>query len=311
MGIAISPADGADATTLLRNAQTAAEHAIKRGPGHYQFCSDAMNSAAARKHELRRRLGQAIEQDRLELHYRPIRDARTGRVTALEALLRWVDPEIGPVPAAELVPIAEESGLILGIGRWVVSQVCGDLERWREDGVRPVRVSINVSPIQLRDVDFAADVAQMLEQHEISTDSIEVEITESVVIEQDAATVESLAAFHSMGVGLVLDDFGTGYSSFSHLKRFPIDRVKIDRSFVAEITERGEGAALTSAILAFASSLGLPVVAEGVETRTQADFLIQQGCDELQGYLISQAVPASECHRFIDPEKPESTEDTA
>ncbi len=311
IGIAISPADGRDTGELLRNAQSARAAAQARGSGTALFCSDALNAAASRKYEVRRRLGRALERDLLELHYQPIRDTRSGRVTAIEALLRWSDVEFGPISPGEFIPIAEESGLISTIGRWVVRRACEDIVGWREAGLAPVRVSINASPAQLHESDFADFVLDTLDEMKVSPEGIELEITESVVIEQNAATGETLGRLHEAGIGLVLDDFGTGYSSFSHLRRFPIERVKIDRSFIAEVSEGGEGAALTSAILAFASSLGLPVVAEGVETDLQADFLMQMGCDEMQGYLISQAVSPTECARFFELEKPEAEADSS
>jgi diguanylate cyclase (GGDEF)-like protein len=308
IGIALFPLDGSDAETLLKNVTTAMRHAKSRGGNHYQFCSELMNESASRKLRLRSRLGGALERQELTLHYQPVRDTRTGRISGAEVLLRWHDPEMGLVPPSEFIPIAEETGLIVPIGKWVVRAACEQAKEWQDQGFRPIRIAVNVSVHQLSDGAWAENVFAILQETGLSSKNLELEITETVIMRDDPAIMSTFASLEQGGLSIVLDDFGTGYSSLSYLRRFPIHGVKIDRSFVSEITQNDEDAAITMAILAMARSLNLRVVAEGVETEEQATFLRARGCDELQGYLISRPVPPEEFQRFLDPEKPD--EDT-
>ena len=305
IGIAVFPFDGEDAETLRRNADTAMYWAKDRGRNNYQFYSRFMNEAAERKLELEGRLRRALKSNELTLSYQPLRDAVSGDVVGAEALLRWVDPEIGPVSPSEFVPIAEDTGLIVGIGEWVLRTACVQAQAWQEQGLRPIRMGVNVSGHQLRQPTFMEAVSRALRETGISPDCLEVEITESTIMQNDGVTVATCRQLDEMGVGLVLDDFGTGYSSLSYLRRFPIGRVKIDRSFVSELPACRDDAALTKGIIAMAHSLGLKVVAEGVETVEQANFLRQAHCDDLQGYLFSAAVPPEEFARFLEPQKRE------
>ena len=309
IGIAVYPADGDDLETLLRNADTAMYHAKGRNGNNYQFYTDAMNATAARKLHLASRLRHALEGRQLELHFQPIRDASTGAVCAAEALLRWTEPETGPVRPDEFIPIAEDSGLILSIGEWVLRTACAQMSTWQSEGFEAIRVAVNVSTHQLRQPGWPKVVARVLEETGLSPAQLELELTESAILEHEDATIRALAELHEMGVGLALDDFGTGYSSLSSLRRFPIERVKIDRSFVADITADPDDAALTTAILSMAQSLQLRVVAEGVETLEQAEFLRARGCHELQGFLFSRPVPAVEFLRFLVPAKAEGGSD--
>jgi diguanylate cyclase (GGDEF)-like protein len=305
IGIGIYPQDGGEVDTLMRNSNAAMNEARKRGGNLYQFYSEALNVANSRKLQIRSRLSSAIERDDLTLHYQPIHDAKYGHVTGAEPLLRWVDSELGPIGPDEFIPIAEHSGLISGIGRWVLSTACDQARAWREAGYAPIRLSVNVSPNQLRDENWVDTVATTLRKKGVSPGCLELEITETAIIQDDRKTIAALTELSDMGVGIALDDFGTGYSSLAHLRRLPISRVKIDRRFVSEISDSEEGAALTRGIVALVQGLQLRVVAEGVETHEQAEFLRSSGCDEFQGYLISRAVPAAEFERLLAREKPE------
>ena len=305
IGLAVFPFDGEDAETLLRNADTAMSAAKRRGRNTFQFYTDAMNAASERRLDLESRLRNAVERDALTLHYQPVRDAESGRVTGAEALLRWDDPEIGPVSPAEFIPIAEESSLILDIGDWAIRSVCERSKAWERAGYHPIRMAVNLSGLQLRQPAFLENLRAALRESGVSPGLLELEITESTIMQDDDVTVQAFRELQEMGIGIALDDFGTGYSSLSYLRRFPVHRVKIDRSFVSEVPTDLDGAALTEAIIAMAHGLRLKVVAEGVETREQADFLRERGCDELQGFLFSPAVPAEEFVRFLEMAKPE------
>jgi diguanylate cyclase (GGDEF)-like protein len=305
IGIAVYPDDGEDLDTLLRNADTAMYHAKSQHGNNFQFYTEAMNATAARKLHLASQLRHALEQEQLELHYQPIRDASSGAVCAAEALLRWYEPETGSVSPEEFIPIAEDAGLIHDIGDWVLRSACAQVRRWQADGFDAIRISVNVSTHQLRRPSWPQTVARILADTGLSPGQLELELTESAILAHEDATIQALSQLHDMGVGLALDDFGTGYSSLSSLRRFPIERVKIDRSFVGDITADADDAALTAAILSMAQSLDLRVVAEGVETREQAEFLRARGCHELQGFLFSPPVPADEFRRFLVRSKPD------
>ncbi|UCE86697.1 MAG: EAL domain-containing protein [Deltaproteobacteria bacterium] len=302
VGIAVFPFDGNDAETLLRNADAAMYSAKARGRNNFQFYAKSMNATALRKLDLEGRIRRALERQEFALHYQPVRDTLSGRLTGAEALLRWRDPELGNMSPAEFIPIAEETNLIGPLGEWVLRTACQQCHLWQSAGFRPIRLSVNLSGHQLRHRDLVDSVARGLRDSGLSPDWLELEITESTIMQNDDMTKSTFYALHDMGIGLALDDFGTGYSSLSYLRRFPLDRVKIDRSFVREITTNTDDAALAGAIIAMVHSLGLRVVAEGVETSEQAAFLRERGCDELQGFLFSPAVPADEFARFLDGE---------
>jgi diguanylate cyclase (GGDEF)-like protein len=303
IGIAVYPQDGADTPDLLRSSNAAMNEAKRKGGNAYQFYSEAMNVSNARKLHIQSRLGTAIERNDLSVHYQPIRRAKDGHLSGAEALLRWTDSEMGPVGPEEFVPIAEQAGLIGKIGRWVLDAACSQLREWHDAGYSSLRMSVNVSASELRDADWVESVEGTLEEYELSPGCIDLEITETTIIGDDPRTVASLTRLSELGVGIVLDDFGTGYSSLSHLSRLPISRVKVDRSFVSGISDGEAGAALAGGIVALAQGLRLEVVAEGVETHEQANFLRSRGASELQGYLISRPVAASEFERFMTREK--------
>lgn len=304
IGIAIYPADGDNAETLMRNADTAMYQAKNSGGNGFQFYNASMNVVASRKHQLANTLRKALDRDEFRLYYQPLRAATSGELVGAEALLRWMGPDGSSVSPVEFIPIAEETGLIVPIGEWVLRTASAQAKAWREDGLRPIRLAVNVSVHQLKRSNFVELVASTLQNSGISPANLELEITESAIIEDDDATLAVLTELSDMGVGLALDDFGTGYSSLSRLATFPIHRLKIDRSFISKLVVDRDSVTLVEAILAMARGLGLQVVAEGVETEEQLQFLRERGCDELQGYLFSPPVPAEEFRRFLEEEKP-------
>ncbi|MEM9176368.1 MAG: EAL domain-containing protein [Myxococcota bacterium] len=309
IGISVWPEDGTEAESLLRSADVAMYHAKGRGGNTYEFFSPEMNATSERRLQLETGLRHALERDQLVLHYQPLRDSRTGRVSAVEALIRWVNDDGEMVRPDEFIPVAEETGLIVPIGEWVLRTACRQLASWRAEGYAPIRMSVNLSVEQLRDLGIGNAVEQVLFDTGLSPADIELEITESCILDQSPNIVAGIGALSALGIGFALDDFGTGYSSLSALQRFPIDRLKIDRSFVSGIGDSDSDEALTSAVVALANRLGLEVVAEGVETEEQARVLTELGCEELQGYLFSKPLPAEACPTFLErAEKPEEAD---
>jgi diguanylate cyclase (GGDEF)-like protein len=304
IGIAVYPQDGDDADTLLRNADAAMYHAKSLGRNNYQFYTDSLNAAGARKLQLESRLRGASARGELQLHYQPLRRASDGGLSGAEGLLRWEDSLLGPVGPDEFVPIAEETGLIVEIGKWALREACAQLRTWREMGYRDLRVSLNLSARQLCSPGFVELAQGVLDDHGLSPHQLELEITERTILEDDETAADALRHLCELGVGLALDDFGTGTSSLVCLQRFPLARLKLDRSLVEGLAADAEKRALCEAILALAHSLRLPVVAEGVESREQVDFLRQRGCDELQGFLLSPPIPPDRFARFLEREKP-------
>jgi diguanylate cyclase (GGDEF)-like protein len=303
IGIAVFPFDGRDSGTLLKNADTAMYWAKDRGRNNYQFYSKSMNEAAKRKIDLESRLRRAVERDELTLYYQPVYVADGQSVSGAEALLRWTDPELGPVSPGEFIPIAEDTGLIVTIGEWVIRTACSQASLWQEAGYEPLRMAVNVSGLQLMEDGFPAVVARALQESGLDPEHLEIEITESTIIQSHGATADALERLNGMGVRLALDDFGTGYSSLAYLRRFPINRLKIDRSFVSELPDNTDDAALTAAIVTMAHALRLTVVAEGVETVDQANHLRSIGCDHLQGYLFSRPIPAADFRQLLEQAK--------
>jgi len=305
IGVALYPEHGRDAETLLRSAYMAMYHAKGRGRNNYQFFSLAQDAASLRRVEIEARLRHALAEASLTLHYQPIRELASGNVVGAEALLRWTDAKLGPVSPAEFIPVAEACGLITAIGKWVIRRACEQGHAWCVAGYRPIRLSVNLSPNQLRQQGLVEGLHRMLKETSWSAGLLELEITESAIMRDDALTRDTLAELSQMGVSLALDDFGTGYSSLSYLKRHPIDRVKIDCSFVSGLPDKEEDAAIVSAILAMARSLGVAVVAEGVEKEAQLAYLRARSCDAIQGHLLSPAIPAAAFERFLVLEKPQ------
>lgn len=300
IGIAVWPEDGADSELLLRSADTAMYHAKGHGGNSYEFFSSSMNVVSMRRLNVETRLRRALERNEFSLVYQPIRDAQSGRTSAAEALLRWVDSDGESIGPDEFIPIAEESGLIVEIGAWVLQTACQQARDWQAEGYAPFRLSVNISVGQLRNLGIVETVDQILYETGLSPGRLELEITETSILDSDPNIVAAVSRLTDMGIGFALDDFGTGYSSLSALQRFPIERLKIDRSFVAGVDENKNDQTLTSAIVALAKRLGQKVVAEGVETEGQARFLIDLGCDELQGYLFSKPLPPEEFKAFLE-----------
>ena len=301
VGAALYPEDGADADTLFKNAEAALKKAKARGD-RYLFYTQAMTDRMAGTLTLENQLRRALDENQFVLHYQPKIDLVSSRVTGLEALIRWNDPRTGLVPPGKFIPILEETGLILEVGRWALRQALDDYLRWRAAGLPAVRVAVNVSPLQLRHRDFIADIEKLVGIDAGAAAGMELEITESVVMEDVKHSISSLRALRSLGVTIAIDDFGTGFSSLSYLARLPVDTLKIDRSFITDMTASPEGLSLVSTIINLAHSLKLNVVAEGVETEEQARLLRLLGCDEMQGFLFSKPVPADTCEeRFLTP----------
>lgn len=292
-GITLHPADGGDAETLVRNADTALYRAKDGGRNGSRFFTPDMSAASLRKLRLESALRGALERRELLLLYQPQADVVTGRIRGCEALVRWKHPELGTVSPAEFIPVAEETGLILPIGEWILRTACAQARAWQLSGL-PLRVAVNLSAIQFHHGDLAATVAAILAEHALPPELLELELTEGILMTDSARAMETLGRLHQMGVQISIDDFGTGYSSLSYLKRLPIQVLKIDQSFVREIHTDADDRAIVTAVIALAHSMKLRVVAEGVETDEQHAFLRDHRCDMLQGYLFSRPVPPEE-----------------
>ena len=299
IGISLYPDHADTAELLLQQADTALYRAKDDGRGRFKFYSDDQTFAARERIELERRLRRALAQGELTVFYQPLVEIATDRVVGAEALLRWQDPELGLVAPDRFIPVAEETGLIVPIGEWVLAEVCRQGRRWIDAGLPPLTLAVNLSPLQFRHGDMGAIVAGALAAHDFPPERLELELTESALMEREDDAVATLIRLRGQGVRLAIDDFGTGYSSLAHLKRFPIDVLKIDRSFVEDIPD-GEGEReIAATIIAMGHTLGFRVLAEGVETDEQLAFLRQRGCDFYQGYLRSAAVPAAEFELLV------------
>jgi len=293
-GIAVYPHDGEDADTLIKNADSAMYHAKQQGKDNFQFFSPSMNASSLQKLTMETMLRKALERGELVLHYQPKVMAASRRIAGVEALIRWRHPELGMVPPGEFIALAEETGLILPIGDWVLAEACRQAAAWKAAGLSIGGIAVNMASPNFAQKDFVAKVAAELMRARVRCGAIEIELTESILMQDAEAARKTLHALKEHGLRLSIDDFGTGYSSLAYLKRFPIDTLKIDRAFVRDVTANAEDASITSAIIALAASLGLSVVAEGVETESQASFLQAKGCDYLQGYLFSRPITADE-----------------
>jgi diguanylate cyclase (GGDEF)-like protein len=301
IGIAIYPLDGEDADHLLRNADTAMYHAKEQGKNNFQFYKQSMNASAFERLMMENSLRKAIEHQELLLYYQPRMELSTNRVVSTEALIRWQHPELGLFPPGKFIPLAEDTGLIIPIGEWVLNTACKQNWTWQQGGKSDTHmaVSLNISGEQFKHSSLIQVVEKVLHDSGLPPASLELEITETVIMKDAESTIKMLEKLKSMGVQLSMDDFGTGYSSFNYLKKFPLDIVKIDRSFVQDVTKNKEDATIVKAMIAMAHSLNLRVVAEGVETGEQLQFLRENGCDEMQGYLLSPPVPVDEVTNFF------------
>jgi diguanylate cyclase (GGDEF)-like protein len=293
VGVALFPDDAADADTLLRNAEAALKKAKAIGD-RYVFYEQNMIDRVAGKLTLENKLRVALGNEEYVLHYQPKVSLLTGRITGAEALIRWNDPQTGLVPPGHFIPILEETGLIHEVGRWALRKAIADYLRWRAAGLPAVRIAVNVSPLQLRDRGFIAEVDSAIGVDPQAAAGLELEITESLIMEDVKHSIASLQAIRTMRIGVAIDDFGTGFSSLSYLARLPVDTLKIDRSFVVDMTAGPNGLSLVSTIINLAHALSLTVVAEGVETEEQSRLLRLLNCNEMQGFLVSKPVPAAE-----------------
>ncbi|MFN4324926.1 MAG: EAL domain-containing protein [Azonexus sp.] len=299
IGISIFPDDGTDGNTILKNADTAMYHAKAAGRNNYQFFAAEMNRSAAERLNIERMLRHAIARNELSIDFQPQFDAASRQPTGVEALARWYHPTDGLISPARFIPVAEETGLIVDIGEWVLTNACREMAHWIHAGLKPLRVAVNVSALQLRRRDFCETVANALATSGLPPELLELEITESAVMENPQEAIKILERLGRMGVTLAIDDFGTGYSSLAYLKLFPIDHLKIDRSFVADIEHDLNDRAIAFGTIALAHSLGLKVIAEGVETEDQLDLLRGNRCDEVQGYLLSKPMNSGTAFAFL------------
>ncbi|MBU6487638.1 MAG: EAL domain-containing protein [Burkholderiales bacterium] len=291
MGASLYPQDGEDVETLLKKSDLAMYRAKDMGRNTFQFYQPEMNTSVGARLNLERRLRRALRDGEFLLHYQPQVDIETGQIVGMEALVRWHDPEVGLVPPSAFIPVAEESGLIGPLSEWVLREACRQNKAWQDDGLPPARVSVNLSARQFQQRDIAKLVTAILEETGLDPQYLELELTESTIMRNAEEAVTMLSELHALGIGLAIDDFGTGYSSLSYLKRFPVDRLKIDRSFVSDIGASSDDETITSAIIALAHSLQLQVIAEGVETAAQLDFLKERACNEMQGYFFARPMP--------------------
>jgi len=299
IGITLFPDDATDAGTLIKHADIAMYHAKENGKNHYQFYSASMNKAIHQRLSIGNRLRAALDNNHFELHYQPKVSPTDGRILGVEALLRWHDPEEGMIPPGTFIPVAEESGLITPITAWVVDEACRQARAWQDAGLPILPIAVNVSSIQFKRRDLTEMLASSLAATGLDPSNLEVELTETSLLSGTEDALEVLGALHEMGVRVALDDFGTGYSSLSYLNQFPIQTLKVDRSFVLTISEDESDCAIVSAIIALGHALGLEIVAEGVETELQHDYLARQGCDLIQGFLYSRPLPADALTRIL------------
>lgn len=301
MGISVYPWDGHDTTTLIKNADAALYHAKGEGRNNFQYYAREMNASAMQRLTLESALRRALEREEFLLYYQPQVDLASGRIIGLEALLRWQRPEHGLVSPGEFIPLLEETGLIVPVGEWVLHAACRQGRMWQQAGLPPIRIAVNLSALQFRQPDLVGMVARILAETGLdpSSHELELELTESLLMRNVEKTAATLHRLHEMGVKLSIDDFGTGYSSLSYLKRFPLNSLKIDQSFVRDLSSNPDDAAIVSAIIALGHGLKLSVIAEGVETTEQLAYLRELKCDEMQGFLFSRPIPASEITQLL------------
>jgi EAL domain-containing protein (putative c-di-GMP-specific phosphodiesterase class I) len=299
IGIAVSPEDGDDVDTILKNAEVALNISQREAGSTYRFYTPEINTRALERFEIEQELRHALERNEFIVHYQPVVDMNTGAITGCEALLRWNNQKLGSVPPGRFIPVAEETDLIVPIGEWVLRTACEQGRRWHEQGLN-LRLAVNISAKQLRRIEFPDTVLTILRKTGVdpASSSLTMEITESELMEDAEGTAKLLKNLQARGLSISIDDFGTGYSSLSYLKRLPVDTLKIDISFIRDITRSHDDAAIVKAIIALAHSLDMKVVAEGVETREQYTALRAIGCDAAQGFLFSPAVLAADFEKL-------------
>jgi diguanylate cyclase (GGDEF)-like protein len=300
IGIALYPDDGTDFDTLLKLADAAMYYAKDCGRNTYRFYTEQMNIRALERMQLQNNLHQALQQHEFVLHYQPQFELASGRMSGVEALIRWNSPELGLVPPAKFIPAAEDCGLIMPLGEWVLHEACRQNQRWQDEGYEPFVIAVNLSALQFRRGSIVETIAEVLEVSRLSPEWLELELTESILIQNVEHVLELIRNLKKLGVGLSIDDFGTGYSSLAYLKRFAVDKLKVDQSFVRNMTIDSDDAAIVHSVIQLGHSLKLRIIAEGVETHEQAEYLQQEGCDQVQGYLYSHAIPAEEMTGFMN-----------
>ena len=306
IGISVYPADGRDSETLMKHADVAMYHAKEQGRNGYQFYSKGIHEKALARFAMERELKQAIENEQLQIVYQPKIDLVSGATSGVEALVRWNHPEKGPVSPADFIPLAEETGLILPLGQWVLTESCKQMQRWIEKGIGPFSVAVNCSPVQFTRGNMIRDIDSAIEQSGLDPRHLEVELTESLFLHNIEKGIQILKSMKELGIKIAVDDFGTGFSSLSYLKRLPVDKLKIDQSFVKELdTDKGD-AAIVSAIITLSHNLNLSVVAEGVENVAQLNVLQEQRCNEVQGYFISYPLTPDEFENWITEKEADS-----
>jgi EAL domain-containing protein (putative c-di-GMP-specific phosphodiesterase class I) len=303
LGISIFPQDGRDFENMLKHADTAMYRAKESGRNAYLFFASEMNVAALERLVLENSLRQGLERGEFVLHYQPQINVMSGRIVGAEALVRWQHPQLGLVPPGKFIPVAEASGLIVPIGEWVLREACRQNRAWQEAGLPQISVAVNISSVQFRGGLLEESVRSILAETGISAEFLELELTEGIVMGSADETIEILLRLSAMGLKLSIDDFGTGYSSLSYLKRFPIDKLKIDQSFVRDIVTDPDDWAIATAVISLGHSLRLGVIAEGVEHAEQLEMLRRQGCDEVQGYHFSIPLPAAEFAELLRQQK--------
>ena len=299
IGITIYPGDGKTAEDLLKNADLAMYRAKNTGGDTYEFFTEDMTVQMVKRLDMENKLRYALERNEFSLHYQPRADIQSGEICGLEALLRWQQPELGAVSPVDFIPVLEDMGLIIPVGEWVIRTACAYAQRLREEGLGRLRVAINLSARQFRDKNLVKFIAKCMQDTKLEGSDLELEITESILVEHVDTTIVMLKQLHGMGIHISIDDFGTGYSSLAYIKRFPINTLKIDRTFVRDITTDADDKAIVTAIISMSRSLGYSVTAEGVETKEQLAFLRMQGCDELQGYFLSRPLSTGDLETWL------------